>query len=130
MSERPCKILILDHDPDVLTCLQHVLENAGLDTTITWNDVEARELAQNTAFEVILVGNRPRQFSAKTFLYAIKPSPRACLLLGARESKAKPLRRPGISGVVPKRDAHRVLQIVQEHLRSEGVGAESASAAW
>ena len=52
MSERPCKVLILDHDPDVLTCLQHVLENAGLDTTITWNDVEARELAQNTAFEV------------------------------------------------------------------------------
>lgn len=129
MSERPCKVLILDHDPDVLTCLQHVLENAGLDTTITWNDVEARELAQNTVFEVILLGNRPRQFSAKTFLYTLKPAPRACLLLGARESKARPLRRLGISGVVPKRDARRVLQIVQEHLRSEAIVAGSGTAA-
>ena len=129
MSERPCKVLILDHDPDVLTRLQHVLEDSGLDTTITWDDCEARELTQNTAFDVILVGNHSPEFAAKTFSHALKPAPRACMLLGASESKSEPLRRLGIAGVVPKRDPYRVLQTVQEHLRSNEIGAKSATAA-
>ncbi len=129
MSERPSKILILDYDPDVLTHLQHVFEDAGIDTTITWDNFEARELVQTKPFDLILIGNRRPRFSAKTFLHALQPSARACLLLGVRESNAKPLRRLGISGVVPKRDAKRVLQLVQQHLRSEGTRAESATAA-
>ena len=128
MSERPRKVLILDHDPDVLTHLQHVLENAGLDTTITWDDVEARELTQKTVFDVILVGNYSPKV-AKTFLRTLKSAPRACLILGARESRAKPLHHLGISGVVPKRDADRVLQTVQDQLRSSEPPAKPATAA-
>lgn len=132
MSERPSKILIVDYDPDVLTRLQHVFEDAGIDTTITWDGLEARELARVKTFDLILIGNRHPELSAKTFLHALQPTARACLLLGAREAsvkRAKPLRRLGISGVVPKRDAKRVLQLVQQHLRSEGTRGESATAA-
>ena len=118
MSERPYKVLILDHDPDVLTRLQHDLEGGGLDTTITWDDCEARELTQNTAFDVVLVGNHSPEFAAETFLYAFNPSPtpQACMLLGASELKSEPLYRLGIARVVPKRDPEGVLQAVQEHL--------------
>jgi len=116
VSERPYKVLILDHDPDVLTHLQHVLEDGGLDTTITWDCVEARELTRNTPYDVILVGNHPPEVAAETFLHALRPAPQACMLLGASESKSEPLRRLGIDGVVPKQQPHRVLQAVQEHL--------------
>ncbi len=129
MSERPSKILILDYDPDVLTCLQHVFEDAGLDTTITWDAFEARELVRAKTFDLMLIGNRHPELSAKTFLRDLQPTARACLLLGTRESSAKPLRRLGISGAVPKRDAKRVLQLVQQHLRSEGLHAQSTTAA-
>lgn len=116
MSERPCKVLILDHDPYVLIRLQHVLEDARLDTTITWDDCEARELAQNANYDVVLVGNHSPEVAAQTFLHAPKPAPRAYMLLGASESKSEPLNRLGIAGVVPKREPARVLQEVQEHL--------------
>ena len=116
MSERPYKVLILDHDPDVLTHLQHVLEDGGLDTTITWDCVEACELTRNTPYDVILVGNHSPEVAAETFLHALRPAPQACMLLGASESKSEPLRRLGIDGVVPKQQPHRVLRAVQEHL--------------
>ena len=131
MSERRYKVLILDHDPDVLTRLQQVLEDAGVDTTITWDDCEARELAQNTPYDVILVGERPPEVAAETFLYAFNPSPtpRACLLLGASESRAEPWHRLGIAGVVPRRDPFRVLQAVREQCHSKEIGAKPAAAA-
>ncbi len=122
MSERPSKILTLDYDSEVLTRLQRVLEDAGLDTTITWDDVEARKLAQTTAFEVILAGNRPPELSAKTFLQSIKFPKQACLLLGARGSKARALRRLGISGVAQasplQSSANSAGRIAVEKLRS------------
>jgi len=68
VSEPPCRVLILDHDPDVLTHLQHVLEDGGLDTTIIWDCVEARELTRNTSYDVILVGNHSPEVAAETFL--------------------------------------------------------------
>jgi DNA-binding response OmpR family regulator len=117
VSERPCRVLILDHDPDVLTRLQHLLEDGGLDTTITWDCVEARELTRNTPYDVILVGNQSPEVAAETFLHALRPASQACMLLGASEWKSEPLRRLGIAGVVPKQEPRRVLQAVQEHLR-------------
>ena len=117
MSGRPYKILILDHDPDVLTHLQHVLEDGGLDTTITWDCVEARELTRNIPYDVILVGNHSPEVTAETFLCTPRSAPQACMLLGASDSKSEPLGRLGIAAMVPKQEPHRVLQAVQEHLR-------------
>ena len=117
MSERPYKVLILDHDPDVLTHLQHVLEDGGLDTTITWDCVEARELTRNIPYDVILVGNHSPEVTAETFLCTPRSAPQACMLLGASDSKSEPLGRLGIAAMVPKQEPHRVLQAVQEHLR-------------
>ena len=117
VSGRPYKILILDHDPDVLTHLQHVLEDGGLDTTITWDCVEARELTRNIPYDVILVGNHSPEVTAETFLCTPRSAPQACMLLGASDSKSEPLGRLGIAAMVPKQEPHRVLQAVQEHLR-------------
>lgn len=123
MSERLCKALILDGDPDVLTVLEHVLEGAGIDTTITWNYVEARELAQNRLFDVILIGGCAPQFTAETFWRDFQAKASSCsyLLLGASEGDAEHLRGHGIAGVVPKRDPLRVLEEVQKCWRAKTV---------
>jgi CheY-like chemotaxis protein len=130
VSERPCKVLIFDHDPDVLTSLQHVLEGAGVDTTITWDGGEAWELTQNTLFDVILVGDHPTEV-AERFLRAIgaTAAPRPCLFLAASEPHAKRFRRFGITGVVPKRDPLRVLEEVQKHWHLKVLDAKWTTAA-
>ena len=123
MSGRPCKVLILDCDPDVLTILQHVLESAGLDTTITWNHSEARELANNVSFDVILVGDYAPEFTIETIRRDFKMNDACCswLLLGANERDVEHYRRHGIAGVVPKRDPLRVLEEVQRCWRAKAV---------
>ena len=41
MDKRKGRTLILDTDPDTLIALQHVLEEAAIDATITWDGPEA-----------------------------------------------------------------------------------------
>lgn len=127
MAERPCRVLILDHDPEVLTHLQCVLEDGGVDTTITWDDAEACQLAQSTMFDLILLGDHPPE-AAETILCALKAAPRRCLLLAASE---QPEFLPGfdVVGVVPKADPYRVLRAVQEHCQLKQINAKSVTAA-
>lgn len=121
MSGRPCKVLILDCDPDVLTLLQHVLESAGVDTTITWNHFEARELANNVSFDVILVGDYAPEFTIETIRRDFKMNDASCswVLLGASQHDAEYYLRNGIDGAVPKRDPLRVLEEVQRCCRAK-----------
>ncbi len=115
MSEHQCKVLIFDRDPDVLMVLQHVLEGAGVDTTITWNRIEARDLAKKIRFDVILIGDYSPDLTVETIRrdFKINDSSSSSLLLGATQSEAEHFRRCGIRGVVPKRDPMRVLEEVQ-----------------
>jgi hypothetical protein len=48
MSEHKCKALILDSDPDALITLQRTLENAGVDTTVTWDNADTQSGKHNT----------------------------------------------------------------------------------
>jgi len=124
MSERPCKVLIFDWDENALITLQHALEDAGVDASVTWDEAEALSLIQNTPFEVILVGDHPPELTDETILhdFRLRVASCPCLILraGVREEDTEHFRRLGIAGVVPKRDACRVLQQVQEHWHSKG----------
>lgn len=126
MSGRPCKVLILDCDPDVLTLLEHVLESAGIDTTITWNHIEARELAQNNCFDVILVGGYAPGFTAEAFWRDFKANAASCsyLLLGPSEGEAERCLGHRVAGVIPKRDPLRVLEEVQKCWRAKTLNNE------
>jgi hypothetical protein len=90
MSERPCKVLIFDWDENALITLQRALEDAGVDTTVTWDEGEARSLIQNTPFDVILVGDHPPQFTDETIVHEAFPSPR----YRRRSSKTRRLKSP------------------------------------
>ena len=117
MSEHKCKALILDSDADALIELQRTLENGGVDTTITWDDAEARNLARSTPFDVMLIGDHPPEISADTTVRDLRLrgviSPCLILRTAGREMDTERLRRLGVINAVPKRDPDRVLEEVQ-----------------
>ncbi len=57
MSRRQCKVLIVDWNEETLIHMQHVLETGDVDTTITWDEAEARQLIKNMRFDLLLVGD-------------------------------------------------------------------------
>ena len=117
MREHKCKALILDSDPDALITLQRTLENGGVDTTITWDDAEARNLIRSTPFDVMLIGDHPPEISAENTVrdFRVHGASGPCLILRttAQEMSAERLRRLGVVSVVPKRDPRRVLAEVE-----------------
>lgn len=121
MSEHKCKALILDSDPDALITLQSTLENGGVDTTITWDNAEARNLVRTTPFDLMLIGDHPPEISVENTLRDLRLrgvlSP--CLVLCTTTTgnmRAERLRQLGVAGVLPKREPERVLEEVQKAL--------------
>jgi DNA-binding response OmpR family regulator len=117
MSEHKYKALVLDSDPDALISLQHTLENAGVDTTITWDDREARNLAGRESFDVMLIGDHPPEIRVESTLrdFRRRGASSPCLILRTTERSVsrEPLQQLGIRAVVPKGDPERVLEEVQ-----------------
>jgi|SRR6516164_1718192 CheY-like chemotaxis protein len=117
MREHKCKALILDSDPDALITLQHTLENGGVDTTITWDHGEARNLVRSMPFDVMLIGDHPPEIRAEDTVrdFRVHGASGPCLILRttARQMDAERLRRLGVVSVVPKRDPRRVLAEVE-----------------
>jgi len=119
MSEHKCKALILDSDPDALIMLQRTLENGGVDTTITWDSAEARNLARLTRFDVMLIADHPPEISVENTVrdLRLRGTLSLCLVLQTTmtgRTRAERLRQLGVAGVLPKRDPERVLDEVQK----------------
>ena len=75
------KILILDHNEDVLLRLEHVLETAGFDTTLAWHaDAFYRYFAENE-YDLYIIGHRPPETDAAEVLKTIAAPDRPCIVL-------------------------------------------------
>lgn len=120
MNERSRRVLVLDTDQETLIKLQQVLEEAEIDTAITWDEVEARQLLGSTRFDLILVGDHPPELNAAAILNDLSfrgNCPPAFILRGIVEEKdAEFFRGFGAIGVVPKRDPVAVLDLVTKAL--------------
>jgi DNA-binding response OmpR family regulator len=96
--------------------LQHALEEADIDATVTWDEMEACQLIEATPFDVILVGDHPPELNAAAILDDLSlraTCPPVLILRGVLgEKDAEYFRRLGAIGVVPKRDAQAVLEHV------------------
>ena len=66
--EKRRRALLLDTDPDTLITLQHALEVADIDTTVTWDEVEASQLIETTPFDLLLLGDHPPELNAVAIL--------------------------------------------------------------
>jgi CheY-like chemotaxis protein len=121
MGEGSHRILIVDTDPDTLITLQHVLEDAGVDTTVTWDEAEARQLVRSKPFDLILVGDHPPELTAETLLreFRSRDTVYPCLILRGFDLDRNTDRSwRGAIGTIPKWDPLVVLEEVQKHLHA------------
>ncbi len=132
MDKRLPRTLILDRDPDTLITLQHQLEEAEIDATITWDEAEACQLIETAPFDLILVGDHPPELNAAAIiddlsLRGICP-PVLILRETFGEKDAEYFRRLGAVGVIPKRDPLAVLEQVTKALAPLQFKAKAANA--
>ena len=118
--DRGRRALIIDTDPDTLIKLQHVLEEANIDATITWDELEACQLIESTPFDLLLIGDHPPELNAAAILDDLSlrgTCPPVLILRGIfGEKDAECFRRLGAFGVAPKRDPFAVLEQVTKVL--------------
>ena len=120
MDDRLRRVLILDTDPDALITLQQVLEHAEIDTTITWDETEARQLLDTEPFDLMVIGDHLPELDAAAILQDLRiqgaSSPSLVLRGIVREEDIEYFRGLGAIGVVPKRDPFVVLEQVTRAL--------------
>ena len=120
MNERLHRVLILDTDPDTLVTLQHTLEQAEIDTTVTWDEREACQLLETAHFDLILIGDHPPELNAAAILDTLSfrgTCPPVLILRGIiSEKDVEYFRRLGAIGVGLKRDSQAVLDQVTKAL--------------
>lgn len=113
MNARRFRVLIFGRDQDALLTLQHVFEDAGLDTTITWDEAETRRWARTMEFDVILLRECPPGLLAENIRHQLHNRPRCRLVvLVASNGEAEHFMRLGFV-VIDKRDPFRILEQVQ-----------------
>ena len=126
------RALLLDTDPDVLIKLQHALEEANIDTAVTWEKMEAFQLLRTLPFDLILVGDHPPELNAAAVLDELSlrgTCPPVLILRGIfGEKDAEYFRRLGATGIVPKRDLSAVLEQVARALAPIQTKATAATA--
>jgi len=132
MDERLRRVLILDTDPETLIRLQHVLEQAEIDTAITWDEIEACQLVETEFFDLVVIGDHPPELDAAAILddLSLRGSCPPVLILRPTicEKDAEHFRRLGAIGVAPKRDTLAVLDQVTKTLAPMQFKAKSAKA--
>ena len=119
MSERVCRLLIVDTEPDRLIALQHEFAEADLDVTITWDEAEACQLLGTRPFDLVLIGDHPPELDAAAILNDLSfrgMCPPVLILLDVRGEKAEYFHRIGAAGVVSKRDQQAILEQVTKTL--------------
>ena len=120
MDKRLRRTLILDTDPEMLITLQHLLEEAEIDATITWDEAEACQLIETAPFDLILIGDHPPELNAEAIVDDLSlrgTCPPVLILRGTfGEEDAEYFRRLGALAVIPKRDPRAVLEQVTKAL--------------
>ena len=122
MDDRLGRVLILDCDPDCLITLQHVLQGAGIDTTITWDKAEACQSLESEPFDLIVIGDHPPEVDSVAILDDLSfrcDCPPVLILRGAVcQDDIEHFRWRGAIGVVSKGDPLAVLDQVAKSLAS------------
>ena len=58
------RILVIDDDEDVLLRLEHLLETAGFQTTVTWRLEDVRHRLDRNSFDLVVIGHHPPHLDA------------------------------------------------------------------
>ena len=130
MSNARSRVLVLDHDPDFLLQLEHLLEDEGFRTTITWNTWEALALLSREKFDAVVVGDHAPEVNCVTVLQWLR---RICKDVPCLVLKSAPrfpfysqyLGSLGAWAVIPRSKTADILEKLRQSLRSHPTPAPS-----
>jgi DNA-binding response OmpR family regulator len=114
------KVLIVDVDEFVLLDLQRILEDAGFDTTVTWDSNEARQMLRNGDFHLLILCDHPPEVVPGELMFQASSRntlPRCVILRSAGQAGSQPHLSASTSTVC-KRNYEEVLRAVQAHLEN------------
>jgi CheY-like chemotaxis protein len=117
-------VLIVDNDDRMLWRFQEILENAGLDTHVTWSGHEALALLRSGEFDVLLVDDYLPDVHSHDFLERVSRLPMQPSIVVMHSTPPKPgdlqsYASLGIAELVDKRDLAKVCQAVTSCCREQ-----------
>lgn len=114
MKNQTHHVLVIDSDADTLIALQHVFEERGVNTEITWDESEACTLLGTRRFDLVVIGDHPPEIDAaamlQDFSYRGTCPPVLIMRRTVNEKAHEQFRRLGALGVIPKRDASLIVE--------------------
>jgi CheY-like chemotaxis protein len=115
MDPQRMRILICDTDPEVLIQAERMLEDAGFDTTTTWNPADLVRLTQIALFDAVVLADHAPQMDAEMMLKELRgrkhPVTRIFYLLWQRHINERDVERlpsAGAEKVICARTASRL----------------------
>lgn len=125
------KILIVGSDADLLVDLERMLEDAGFETTTTWNSRHAVSLLETHAFDLMLIGEHPPEVSSIALLKKGRSKPHRVQCIILRSAALHPFETEylcslGAQEVTSRWDLKDVMNKVKSCLHKCGDPAESA----
>ena len=72
MKPQRLRILICDTEVETLLDLEQMLEDAGFDTTTTWNAIDVTRLLEERLFHLLIMGDHPPQMDAEIILRGLR----------------------------------------------------------
>jgi CheY-like chemotaxis protein len=134
MDPQRIRILICDTHPEVLIQAERMLEDAGFDTTTTWDPADLARLTQIVRFDAIMLADHAPQMDAEMMIKELRgrqhPVPRVFCLLWQRHTNARDverLRSAGAAKIICAQDCVSVVHEVRFSLQSIETGMPSAS---
>jgi DNA-binding response OmpR family regulator len=127
MRSQRLHVLICDSDPETLIDLERMLEDAGFDTTTTWDTSRSRTLNQKDLFDGLILSDHPPQMNGAAILMDLRGKhlnvPYILCLAWQKhvdEQRVERLRSAGVTEVVSGKDHASIVERVEFYLRSPG----------
>lgn len=123
MKEQQKGILILSSDEGLLMTLERLLEDAGFETTTTWDPGEALRLLGSRRFDLVLLGDHPPDVDGGKVLRQLRAgkvdAPCIVLQSAARHPfEAGYFQSLGAYRVITKRDRGDLAETIRQCLRA------------
>jgi CheY-like chemotaxis protein len=112
MKQQRFRILICDTDVETLINLERMLEDAGFDTTTTWDVTDLTRCSECDFFRLLIVGDHPPQMDAEAILKDLRGKDVSCLVLkwDVRACDIERLRSAGATAVVSRGNYASILE--------------------
>ncbi len=124
------KILVVDHNSDLLIVLEKFLEDAGYETTTTWNSREALSLIDSLPFAAVIVGLKSARRSEIVRRLRQRKEDSLCIVLDRPECQLEreELHAMAVHAVISKWNLKEVVETLRQATSSKKpIAADSAA---